>query len=100
MYSFLSVNTGVRHGCALPPSLFSTCMGWVFARAVDQSHFGASVSNMMMNTSVTMTLCLPMTQLSFGKSLEVFVLVVEALNEKKKPLELHVSWSRTKEQVF
>ena len=41
----LLVNTGVRQGCVLAPSLFNTCMDWVLGRVVEQSHCGASVGN-------------------------------------------------------
>ena len=30
--SFFPVNTGVRQGCVLAPSLFNTCMDWVLRR--------------------------------------------------------------------
>ena len=43
--SFLPVNTGVRQGCVLAPSLFYTCMDWVLGRVVEQIHCGASVGN-------------------------------------------------------
>ena len=43
--SFSPVNTGVRQGCVLAPSLFNTCMDWVLGRVVEQSHCGASVGN-------------------------------------------------------
>ena len=42
---FFPVNTGVRQGCALAPSLFNTCMDWVLGRVVEQSHCGASDGN-------------------------------------------------------
>ena len=43
--SSFPVNTGVRQGCVLAPSLFNTCMDWVLGRVVKQSHCGASVGN-------------------------------------------------------
>ena len=35
--SIFPVNTGVRQGCVLAPSLFNTCMDWVLGRVVEQS---------------------------------------------------------------
>ena len=34
MSNFFPVNTGVRQGCVLAPSLFNTCMDWVLGRVV------------------------------------------------------------------
>ena len=45
MSSFFHVNTGVRRGYVLAPSLFNTCMDWVLGRVVEQIHYGASVGN-------------------------------------------------------
>ncbi len=42
---FFNVNSGVRQGCVLAPSLFNTCIDWVLGKIVDQSHCGASVGN-------------------------------------------------------
>ena len=39
------LNTGVKQGCLLAPSLFNTCMDWVLGRVVEQNHCGASVGN-------------------------------------------------------
>ena len=76
--SFFPVNTGVRQGCVLAPSLFNTYMDWVLGRVVEQSHCRASVA----------------------ESLEVLVMALEALHEEVKPLGLKVSWAKTKVQVF
>ena len=58
MFSFFPVNTGVRQGCVLAPSLFNICMDWVLGRVVDQSHCGASVSNTKIMFLLTMQLSL------------------------------------------
>ena len=39
------MNTWVRQGCVLAPSLFNTCMDWVLGKVVDPSHCGVSVGN-------------------------------------------------------
>ena len=43
--SFFPVDSGVRQGCVLAPSLFNTCMDWVLGKVADQSRCGASVGN-------------------------------------------------------
>ena len=80
------MNTGVRQGCVLAPSLFNTCMDWVLGRVVEQSHCGASVGN----TKIT---DLVFADDAAMQSLEVLVMEV-------KPLGLKVSWAKTKVQVF
>ena len=39
------VVTGVRQGCVLPPTLFSTCMDWILGRMSERSSCGASFGN-------------------------------------------------------
>ena len=93
--SFFPVNSGVRQGCVLAPSLFNTCMDWVLGRVVDQSHCGASVGN----TKVT-DLVFADDAVLLAESLEVLVMALEALHEEAKPLGLKVSWTKTKVQAF
>ena len=93
--SFFPVNTGVRQGCVLAPSLFNTCMDWVLGRVVEQSHCGVSVGN----TKIT-DLVFADDAAIFAESLEVLVMALEALHEEVKPLGLKVSWAKTKVQVF
>ena len=95
MSCFFPVNSGVRQGCVLAPSLFNTCMDWVLDRVVDQSHCGASVGN----TKIT-DLVFADDAVILAESLEVLVLALEALHEDAKPLGLQVSWPKTKVQVF
>ena len=90
MSSFFPVNTGVRQGCVLAPSLFNTCMDWVLGRVVEQSHCGASVSN----TKIT-DLVFADDAAIFGESLEVLVMALKALHEEVKPFGLKVSWAKT-----
>ena len=92
--SFFPVNTGVRHGCVLAPSLFNTCMDWVLGR-VEQSHCGASVGNIKITDLVFAD-----DAAIFAESLEVLVMALEALHEEVRPLGLNVSWAKTKVQVF
>ncbi|KAG0716716.1 Serine/threonine-protein kinase pelle [Chionoecetes opilio] len=92
---FFPVNTGVRQGCVLAPSLFNACMDWVLDKVVDQSDCGASVGN----TKIT-DLVFADDAVIFAESLEVLVMALEALHEEAKPLKLEVSWLKTKVQVF
>ena len=39
------VVTGVRLGCVLAPTLFSTCMDWILGRMSERSGCGASFEN-------------------------------------------------------
>ena len=95
MSGFFPVNTGVRQGCVLAPSLFNTCIDWVLGRVVEQSHSGASVGN----TQIT-DLVFADDAAIFAESLEVLVIALETLHEEVKPLRLKVSWAKTKVQVF
>ncbi|KAG0722631.1 Retrovirus-related Pol polyprotein from type-1 retrotransposable element R2 [Chionoecetes opilio] len=93
--SFFPVNTGVRQGCILAPSLFNTCMNWVLDKVVDQSDCGSSLGN----TKIT-DLVFADDAVIFAESLEVLVIALEALHEEATPLGLEVSWLKTKVQVF
>ena len=93
--SFFPVNSGVRQGCVLAPSLFNTCMDWVLGRAMDRSRCGADIGN----TRIT-DLDFADDAVIFAESLEVLVSALEALHEDAKPLGLQVSWIKTKVQVF
>lgn len=93
--AFFPVNSGVRQGCVLAPSLFNTCMDWILGKVVDRSHCGASVGN----TRVT-DLAFADDAVILAESLDVLVVALEALNEEAKPLGLKVSWIKTKVQAF
>ncbi|KAG0729261.1 Retrovirus-related Pol polyprotein from type-2 retrotransposable element R2DM [Chionoecetes opilio] len=75
--SFFPVNTGVRQGCVLAPSLFNACMDWVLDKVVDQSDCGASVGN----TRIT-DLVFADDAVIFAESLEVLVMALEALHDR------------------
>ncbi|KAG0729780.1 hypothetical protein GWK47_029643 [Chionoecetes opilio] len=68
-WSTCPLNTGVRQGCVLAPSLFNACMDWVLDKVVDQSDCGASVGN----TKIT-DLVFADDAVIFAESLEVLVM--------------------------
>ena len=82
MSSFFHVNMGVRQGCMLPSSLFNTCMDWVLGKVVNQSHCGASVRKTKFTNLVFADYAV-----IFAESLEILVMVLEALHEQEKLLE-------------
>ena len=43
--NLFAVITGVRQGCVLAPTLFSTCMDWILGRMSERSSCGASFGN-------------------------------------------------------
>ena len=85
------MNTGVRQGCVLAPSLFNTCMDWVLGRGLGQSHCGASVGN----TNIT-GLVFADDAVIFAESLEILVMALEALHEEAKPLGLQIFLAQDK----
>ncbi|KAG0712833.1 Retrovirus-related Pol polyprotein from type-1 retrotransposable element R2 [Chionoecetes opilio] len=93
--SFFAVNTGVRQGCVLDPSLFNTCIDWVLGKVVDQSDCGASLGNTKISGLVFAD-----DAVIFAESLEVLVMALKALHEEAKPLGFEVSWLKTKVQVL
>ena len=83
--SFFPVNTGMRQGRVLAPLLFNTCMDWVLGRVVDQSNCGAFVDN----TKITDVVFADDAAI-FIESLEVLVMVLEALYKEVKPLGIQI----------
>ena len=83
MSSFFTVNTIVRQGYVLAPSLFNTSTDWVLGRTVEQSHCGVSAGN----TEIT-NLVFADDAVIFGESLEVLVMTLETLHEETKLLGL------------
>ena len=45
IYDLFPVVTGVRQGCALAPTLFSTFMDWILGRMLERSSCAASFGN-------------------------------------------------------
>jgi len=92
---FFPVLTGVRQGCVLAPSLFSTCMDWIMDRVVGESGCGASFGDVRI------------TDLDFAddavilaETLDVLTEALETLTVEAEPLGLRVSWIKTKIQDF
>ena len=93
--SFFPVNSGVRQGCVLAPTLFNTCMDWIMDRAVSQSQCGATLGN----TKVT-DLDFADDVAILSESLETLVVALDAFCNEANPLGLKVSWTKTKIQDF
>ena len=89
------VNTGVRQGCVLAPSLFSTCMDWIMERVVGGTGCGVSFGDVRISD-----LDFADDAVVFAETLGVLVDALERLSEEAEPLGLRVSWLKTKAQVF
>ena len=89
------VVTGVREGCALGPTLFSTCMDWILGRMLERSSCGASFGNVKIPD-----LDFTDNAVIFAETLYFLLGSVEVLNEASEPLGLWVPWVKTKIQAF
>ena len=89
------VVTGVRQGCVLAPTLFSTCMDWILGRMLERSSCGASFGNVMISD-----LDFADDAVIFAETLDILLGALEVLNEESKPLGFQVSWVKTKIQAF
>ena len=92
---FFPVQTGVRQGCVLAPSLFSACMDWIMGRVVGRTSCGVSFGDVRI------------TDLDFAddavilaETIETLTEALETLSEESEPLGLRVSWIKTKIQAF
>ena len=92
---FFPVHTGVRQGCVLAPSLFSTCMDWIMDRVVGGSGCGVSFGEAQITD-----LDFADDAVIFAETLDVLTEALETLSEEAEPLGLRVSWVKTKIQEF
>ena len=89
------VVTGVRQGCVLAPTLFSTCMDWILGRMSERSSCGASFRNVKISVHDFAD-----DAVIFAETPDILLGVLEVLNEESEPLGLRVSWVKTKIQAF
>ena len=89
------VVTGVRQGCALAPTLFSTCMDWILGSMSERSSCSASFGNVKISDLVFTD-----DAVIFAETLDILLGALEVLNEESEPLGLWVSWVKTKSQAF
>ena len=89
------VNSGVRQGCILAPTLFNTCMDWVLGRVAADADCGTSLGGARI------------TDLDFADDAVIFAETLDALAGTLRELDkdagtlgLQVSWIKTKIQAF
>ena len=90
-----AVVTGVRQGCVLAPTLFSTCVDWFLGRMLETSSCGASFRNVKMSD-----LDFADDGVIFAEALDILLGALNVLNEESEPLGLRVSLVKTKIQAF
>uniref|UniRef100_A0A8C4Q754 Reverse transcriptase domain-containing protein n=1 Tax=Eptatretus burgeri TaxID=7764 RepID=A0A8C4Q754_EPTBU len=95
MSDLFPVVTGVRQGCALAPTLFSTCMDWILGRMSERSSCGASFGNVKISD-----LNFADDAVIFAETLDILLGALDVLNWESEPLGLQVSWAKTKFQAF
>ena len=83
---YLQVDTGVRQGCVLIPTLFNTCMDHLLGRMSEKTGCGMSFGTVRI------------TDLDFAddavilaKTTEVLAGALDSLSEEAEPLRLRVS---------
>ncbi|KAI8482551.1 hypothetical protein Bbelb_396990 [Branchiostoma belcheri] len=88
-----TINSGVRQGCVLAPTIFNTAIDHVMAKTVSQSSCGASFGNVTIS------------DLDYADDVAILAEVVqvlkhalEAMNLETQPLGLMISWGKTKVQ--
>jgi hypothetical protein len=89
------VNSGVRQGCVLAPTLFSACMDWIMRRVVDGTSCGVSFGDVRITD-----LDFADDAVIFAETVDILIEALESLSEEAEPLGLRVSWVKTKIQVF
>ena len=92
---FFPVDSGVRQGCVLAPTLFRACMDWIMERVVDGSGCGASFGNVRVTD-----LDFADDAVIFAETVDILAEALESLSEEAEPLGLCVSWAKTKIQAF
>src|SRR5712691_5456666 len=88
------VNSGVRQGCVLAPTLFNACMDYVLGRVSDRNLCCASIGEVEVSD-----LDFADDAAFLSESLDNLVQTFEALELETKPLGLQVSWTKTKIQT-
>ena len=88
------VVAGVRQGCVLAPTLFSTCMDWIWGRMSERSSHCVSFGNVKISD-----LDFADDAVIFAETLDILLGALEVLNEELEPLGLRVSWIKTKIQA-
>ena len=92
--SFL-VNTGVRQGCVLAPTLFGASMDWIMGRVVERTRCGASFGEEWITD-----LDFADDAVIFAETVDILAECLDTLSEEAEPLGLRVSWIKTKIQAF
>ncbi|CAH1233043.1 Hypp565 [Branchiostoma lanceolatum] len=93
MSDSFTINSGVRQGCVLAPTVFNTAIDYVMGRTVAQCACGASFGD------------ITITDLDYADDvailaelLDVLQLALEVMDRETQPLGLMVSWEKTKVQ--
>ena len=92
---YFPVNTGVRQGCLLAPTHFNICMDHVLGRMSEKSGCGVSFGTVRITD-----LDLADDEVIFAETTEVLAGALDSLSEEAEPLEVRVSWIKTKVQAF
>ncbi|CAH1270907.1 Hypp4507 [Branchiostoma lanceolatum] len=88
-----NINSGVRQGCVLAPTVFNTAIDHVMGKTVHQCDCGASFGD------VTITdLDYADDVAILAEAMEVLQLALQAMDSETQPLGLMVSWEKTKVQ--
>ena len=75
------VVTGVRQGCVLAPTLFSTCTDWILGRMSERSSCGASFGNVKISD-----LDFADYSVIFVETLDILIGALKALDEESESL--------------
>ena len=90
-----TVVTGVHQGYVLAPILFSICMDWILGRMSERASCCASCGNVKIS-DIDFT----DDAAIFPETLDILLVVLQALIEESEPLGLQVSWVITKILAF